>query len=251
MGKKHKCKCPEGVPEWVVTFGDMMSLLLAFFVLLFSMSEIKKDTPKYKRTVKAVQQQFGFKGQSGSVPVDDVPLSEIIVLEQAAKAEKIREISASEDPSIHGRHTTVTRVNEGLKFTVGGIITFEPGSAELKPEAKEQLTTLSRVILGKNNKIDVRGHATGGDQVEGAEYASLDALSFARAKAVKDFLTMPGNGIREQRIRLVSCGTHEPLKERAYSKMQQQINRRVEIYVLETLIKDFTPKENAADTPAK
>ena len=41
-GPKKKKKAPEGAPEWMVTFGDLMSLLLTFFVLLFSVSEIKQ-----------------------------------------------------------------------------------------------------------------------------------------------------------------------------------------------------------------
>ena len=248
---KKKHKCPEGVPEWVVTFGDMMSLLLAFFVLLFSMSELRKDTPRYDGVVKAIQKQFGYNANSGQTPTDAKPLSVMQVLEQSAYENKIKKVSVTDDPSIQGKETTVTRVREGLKFTVGGLVTFEPGSAELKPEALKQLSRLAKIIRGKNNKIDVRGHATGGDQVPGATYQSLDELSFARAKAVKDYMTNPKHGIREQRIRIVASGVHEPLKTRAYNKTQQKINRRVEIFVLENYVADFTPNEQAADAVAK
>ena len=47
-----------GIPEWVVTFGDMMSLLLTFFIMLVSLSEIKEEE-KYQALVESVRQKFG------------------------------------------------------------------------------------------------------------------------------------------------------------------------------------------------
>jgi chemotaxis protein MotB len=48
-----------GIPEWVVTFGDMMSLLLTFFIMLVSLSEIKEEET-YQALVDSMQQQFGY-----------------------------------------------------------------------------------------------------------------------------------------------------------------------------------------------
>src|SRR5438477_12213665 len=50
---------PVGVPEWIVTFGDMMSLLLTFFIMLVSMSEIRQDE-KYQGVADSLHQQFGY-----------------------------------------------------------------------------------------------------------------------------------------------------------------------------------------------
>ena len=47
-----------GVPEWVVTFGDMMSLLLTFFIMLVSMSEVKEQE-RYQAMVDSIRQRFG------------------------------------------------------------------------------------------------------------------------------------------------------------------------------------------------
>ena len=58
MSKKKK-KAPEGAPEWMVTFGDLMSLLLTFFVLLFSISEIKSE--KIFDVVVAFRTEFEMK----------------------------------------------------------------------------------------------------------------------------------------------------------------------------------------------
>src|SRR4051812_31722328 len=50
---------PAGAPEWVVTYGDMMSLLLTFFIMLVSTSELKKDDAKFRSMLNAIHQIFG------------------------------------------------------------------------------------------------------------------------------------------------------------------------------------------------
>lgn len=57
MSDEAECKCPEGIPAWVMTFADLMSLLLAFFVLLFSFSEMDKAI--YKELAGSLKDAFG------------------------------------------------------------------------------------------------------------------------------------------------------------------------------------------------
>ncbi|MHC4990575.1 MAG: flagellar motor protein MotB, partial [Planctomycetota bacterium] len=59
-----------GAPEWIVTFGDMMSLLLTFFILLQMFSEMKRDH-EYQRVVTAIKEAFGYSGGVGVLPTDD------------------------------------------------------------------------------------------------------------------------------------------------------------------------------------
>jgi chemotaxis protein MotB len=64
---------PIGIPEWVVTFGDMMSLLLTFFIMLVSLSEMKEEE-KYQAMVDSMKRNFGFDASSVSmVPGDFRP----------------------------------------------------------------------------------------------------------------------------------------------------------------------------------
>ena len=60
-----------GIPEWVVTFGDMMSLLLTFFTMLVSLSEIKEEE-KYQALVESVKKQFGYTKSITSVTPGDI-----------------------------------------------------------------------------------------------------------------------------------------------------------------------------------
>ncbi len=239
MADKKKCKCPEGVPEWVVTYGDMMSLLLTFFILLAAFSEIRKE--RIEPVVHAIKQALGVVTGQGDVPIDATPLQSVIenMLEVALHREKIPTRSNAEDPGVDGREVTVKRIREGLQFTVGGLITFEADSADLKPQGREGLDRVIAVVRGQNNKIEVRGHADGSDLPPGAGPGHLWDLSYRRARAVMDYLTDPARGIDPRRIRITGCGDKEPLASRAYDATQSAVNRRVEIIVTESLVQQF------------
>jgi chemotaxis protein MotB len=235
-----KCKCPEGVPEWVVTYGDMMSLLLCFFILLAAFSEIKEDDPKYQEVVHAIQEAFGFTGGSGRVPSDELPKQSVIekMLSTALYREKIPKRSNTDDPGITGRDVSVRRIREGLQFTIGGLITFEPGLADLKPQAREGLARVINVIRGQNNKIEIRGHVDGSDLPPGASEQRAWDLSYARARAVMDHLV--AEGIDPRRVRVTGCGDKEPLIGRTHDDpARSTVNRRVELIVTESLIQEF------------
>ncbi len=56
---------PQGAPDWMVTYGDMMTLLLCFFVILVSMSELRQET-RFKKVMESIRQAFGYKGGIGT-----------------------------------------------------------------------------------------------------------------------------------------------------------------------------------------
>lgn len=247
MKKKRKQE-EKGAPGWMVTYGDMMSLLLCFFIMLAAFSELKSEE-EFERVVDAFREAFGYVGGEGRAPMTDLPLRSMIerLEEIALYREKFARTSQAEDPGMLGRQTSVQRVREGLQFTVGGLITFEPASAELKPEAEAQLARIAGIIRGQNNKIEVRGHATAMELLPGSAFQDALDLSYARAEAVRDVLTSSANGIRPKRIRVVACGDTEPLVQRRYDFNAVAVNRRVELIVNEALIQDFeAPQEEPA-----
>lgn len=233
----RKKEQPEGAPLWVVTYGDMMSLLLCFFILLAAFSELKRE--KFEEVIRGMKEAFGHSGGTGRIPSKDMPTTAAVPKLDAVRLydKPFREISQAADPGVYGKETTVKRIREGWLFTVGGWITFEPGSAELKPEAKENLVALAQRIRGQNNKIEIRGHSVGSDRRD----ANVDLwdLSTARAKAVMAFLTAHPQSLRTDRMRIVGCGDTEPLRKRVYGENQVAVNRRVELIVTESLVQDF------------
>ena len=247
MAKKCKCKKQEGggdIPEWVVTFGDMMSLLLCFFILLAAFSELKKEH-EYQRVITAVKEAFGYSGGVGVMPTDDPPMRSMIELLEniAAQQNPESKVSQAKDQGIKGKQTKVTRVHDGLMFTVGGSLTFEPGSADLTPGAREELLKIADLLKGRNNKVGVRGHASKKVLAPDSPFRDLRDLSYFRAKAVADFLITEG-GLRPERIVLDARGATEPVAIRRFSDEDQTENRRVEVIMLEVMMDELHADPN-------
>src|SRR5690606_27078412 len=168
-----------GVPEWIVTFGDMMSLLLTFFILLQMFSELKREH-EYQRVVTAVKEAFGYSGGVGVLPVDDPPVRSIIEQLEHMSAKRAKDDRSSEasSESIDGPDMRVTKVREGMVFTVGGPSTFDPESAEVKPPMVARLKDLARLLDGRNNKIVIRGHAANKYLSYDSDWRDLNHLSY-------------------------------------------------------------------------
>ena len=246
MAKKKK-KQSAGAPEWMVTYGDMMSLLLCFFVILVSMSEMKQDQ-KFQKVRESIKRAFGYQGGVGYIPGIETPtntlekqLSDLIMRKWQLQLGK------SAEEGIEGQNPAVVRVREGLEYIIGGRVPFEPGQADLLDYAKQQLDAFADLIRGMNNKIRVRGHTATVPPDVYAPFASLDDLTYARANAVKQYLI--SRGIREERISVEACGNNEPLVTQAYDPKSRADNDRVSIIVTENLIEDFrgSPHHNNTD----
>ncbi|MFW6058559.1 MAG: OmpA/MotB family protein [Phycisphaeraceae bacterium] len=257
MAKKRE-KQKAGVPEWVMTYGDLMSLLLVFFVLIVSFSEIKQED-EFKARTEQIKEAFGLKGGGGRVPsILDPFLSYVVPKEEMHEDQQKEPNKASTDqPGIHGEDPEVVKVREGLQYTIGGRVTFEPGSADLTEEARHALRALveeEERIRGTNNILELHGHAASMElhgQPEG-RFDDLWALSFARAQAVYEYLISDEIGLNPQRFRIVAVADHQPIAQRAYTAAQQVSNRRVAVIFSENLISQYTgpeSNEDAAPTP--
>lgn len=246
MAIKKKKKASGGVPEWVVTFGDMMSLLLCFFILLQMFSELKRDH-EFQRVVTAIKEAFGYSGGIGVLPVDDPPLRSVIeVLEQMAmKSSRESKTSQSSDEGMSGPNARVTKVRDGLMFTIGGPSTFDEYSAEVKLPVRAELERLATLLAGRRNKIVVRGHASAKYLSDDSPWQDLDELSFARARNVKDVLVELG--LEDEVFRLEAVGAREPVQPRAVEPNKASENRRVEIILTEQLVEEMNRDAQGTD----
>ncbi|MCH7595600.1 MAG: OmpA family protein [Planctomycetes bacterium] len=235
----------QGAPEWVLTYGDMMSLLLCFFIALVSMSEIKQD--RFQQAVESLQRAFGgFKGGIGTMPIEtntaNTMIQKLMELEVPILTDKAGD---SDEEGIHGRKFRVTNVRDGLQVVVGGRIAFGRFEAELKPEARELIVKTAEQLRGYNTRILVRGHTTHEPLPADSIYDDKRDLAYARARAVSDALE--ANGVRAIRIIPIAVGDAEPFVRQAYTEERRALNRRVEILVTENLVKDYAGSAPAND----
>lgn len=251
MGRKCKCP-PAGAPEWMVTYGDMVTLLLCFFVLIVSFSEIKKED-QFQAVVEEIKKAFGMRGGGGKLPTEDDPaLSLIERLESIRmRQERVPNKSNVKDPGQSGREPRVTTIREGKKYAVGGKVLFEPESAELSEESKQQLVDLvSRLKLKDSaNKIELMGHAAAMELIQPGKDTAMDRmdLSTRRAAAVMRYLTsdeIPSHArLEKERFRVIGSGDAEPVAPRGINSDEVRDNRRVEIVVTENVVKDLQGSE--------
>ncbi len=230
----------------MVTYGDTMTLLLCFFVIIVSMSEVKQDQ-RFQQVMESLRKAFGgYVGSVGRIPIVNDPtntlLAKLLELEIPELTDKKGD---SDEEGIQGRKFRVTNVRDGLEVVVGGLITFDRFSATLKPQARELIARTAELLGGYNTKLLVRGHTTREPLPEDSLYEDARDLSYARARAVGR--TLQDNGVRPVRLILVAAGDTEPLVNQAYTEERRALNRRVEILVTEDLIDDYAGSTLADD----
>lgn len=227
---------PHGAPGWMVTFSDMMALLLSFFILLQTFSELRQEH-EYRRVVTGIQAAFGYAGEIAAMPLDGPALAALVeTMERMAlrRDDESGQMSRNLEPGMDGPHVRVTRVREGIVFTIGGATTFDAFSAEVKPAARTELAKVAALARGRTNRIEVVGHAAAKYLPPGSQWRSLDELSYRRAENVKAVLE--SLGIDDRVFRLRAAGMREPLRPRASGLDASAENRRVEIILTEVLV---------------
>lgn len=231
------------IPEWVVTFGDMMSLLLTFFIMLVSMSEIKNEE-KYQAMVDSFRRQFGHATAIESfVPGPLKPRnSDKAMNESSGHGEKDTKKGGQPDLAPRGDNDRVDSIDPPDHLTKGCILFFDEGSAELTEAAKRKLHVAIPEIAGKPQLIEIRGHTVTRPPPADSPYKNNWELAFARCEAVKNYI-LDTYDIDSRRLRLnVAAGNEPKFSHELFVKQ----NARVEIYMLDQIPAapvDITPEE--------
>jgi chemotaxis protein MotB len=226
-----------GVAEWVVTFGDMMSLLLTFFVLLFSMSEIKQD--QSVALLESLRRQFGNSKSSvslmaGNAPPTTAALNKLPSLGRAKRANTMNGGDKIRAPQ--GDYARVVAIRPSEEATQGGVIYFEEGQSDLTEEHRKTLEASARAIGGKPQKIEIRGHTSTRPLAENSPYRDHWDLAYSRCRKVREYLTRLG--INSKRIRVGVAAENEPIHI-GYDELLRKKNSRVEILIHPELIEDL------------
>ena len=232
--KKKKEDSGPGAPLWLVSYGDMVTLVLTFFVLLFSFSSI--NVQKFEMMIMSFQGALGFMPGGKSVQQDPSvfggkPAS------QAGDAEKIT-------PDIHQAaqnlknylraegldKQVVVRVDQRrVSVSLSDQLMFDSGKAELKPEGMRVLFKIAEFIKDSVPAVAVEGH-TDSVPLRGGIYRDNWGLSAARAAAVASYLNDRA-GFDPQKLQAVGYGSHRPIVPNDTPE-HMALNRRVDLVFL-------------------
>ncbi|MEZ6243781.1 MAG: flagellar motor protein MotB [Phycisphaerales bacterium] len=242
MAKKKPIQQP-GVPEWVLTYGDLMSLLLCFFILLAAFSELKKPR-EYIKVIESIQEALGFKGGRGVMPTNEQTRQQLerLGISPSIVQETQKDRDETHADNVTGEAPSTNVVHEGNRFAQGGSIPFAAGSADLDEAAKALLhDQIAPLIRGQRYLSVVVGHAWGFE--DKASGLSFDELSFQRADAVKDYLVREC-AIDEGILRIEAAGATEPAQIDPTAPEAGALNRRVQVWMTGRVAGDTSPDPN-------
>lgn len=237
---------PAGVPEWVVTFGDMMSLLLTFFIMLVSFSEVKEEE-KYQAMVEALQQQFGYDLSTDYiVPGNSKPrnsaMAKMAASGRAMKFDLMQ--GGNKVVAPRGDHTLVRMIRPGDRTAVGMVIFFAEDAVALNDEQRQELTLQAEQLAGKPQIIEIRGHTSLRPAERFTSYQDNWELAYQRCRATMNLL-VGELGIDARRIRLSVAGPNEPLHV-GTDTAKLQLNPRVEVYLTDEVVDDVAPADSTS-----
>lgn len=229
MAKKKKCECEAGAPLWMVTYGDLMSLLMTFFVLLLSFSTITEDEV-FKETM------MSFRGSLGFMP------KELTMVQVNPLPRKMRRPNKSEEDLARKvqRQMQVAGVDSavkveydaqgGLRISLPSEILFGVGSADLSADARPILRDLSGVMAELPEAFfEVEGHTDNLPTSGNTVFRDNHDLSYARADAVARYIQEQGRISFDQFI-ITGAGSGKPIAPNTTAE-GRQANRRVELYI--------------------
>lgn len=231
----------------MVTFGDMMSLLLTFFVLLLSFAEM--DVQKFKEMSGKLEEAFGVQRKE---PVEDLPKGMDIIsrdFNPQFSVDVLLKKIKSAMKSVEKGKIEILQDMRGVVLRITDESFFDRGRAKLKPSAWPILDSIVSVARSVKNDISIESHT---DDIEHKvqRYRDSWALSAARTIETARYFERFGN-IKGDRLHPVAKGDGTPLVENADDK-SRRTNRRIEIVFTRSLDTEnqiinrmFSPTERA------
>ncbi|PIE90153.1 MAG: hypothetical protein CR997_07815 [Acidobacteria bacterium] len=222
----EEIKCPpKGAAKWVVTFGDMMSLLLCFFVLLLSFSST--DVAKYKEAVGSLKEAFG---AMKTDPTRMMSMGDNIIAKQMDMEPAMMALVAirSKAKKLAKNKKSKVEMESGadwVRIKVPGDTLFDSGKADIKPEAYPILNDIGDIINSYKGDVGIEGHTDNAVPRTGDAFANY-RLGFERATAVLAYMVVK-KSIDKKKVSPTSYADTRPRETNALEEGRKK-NRRVE-----------------------
>ena len=233
-----KRKPPKGsdIPEWVVTYGDLMSLLLCFFILLVAFSE-PRDPDEFRKILTKIQEALGVDGGMGIIQGDENAANSVVstLSERINRGADGKFMDQNPDRNVPGPNPEVSVVHDGNFHAIGGSMTFPAGRTGLSLDVQQVLRDeVAPKIKDRRNIVRIVGHSWGFQDNTAGDHL---VVSFERARATFDYL-VETCGVDPMILRIVSVGDAEPASGGSGEASE---NRRVQVYMTDKTIDQVHP----------
>ncbi|QNO16425.1 OmpA family protein [Alkalicella caledoniensis] len=224
-----------GQDNWLLTYSDVITLVLCMFIMLYSFSTI--DAQKFQQLVTSLNQSFSGVLDGGKIispdELDNIPKEEEPPLDEGEEIDEEFISTYEQILSLINDYGLEDRVfigiePKGVEIRFSDGIFFAPGRADIKSSAMELLDKLTGIFQEIDNEIHIEGH-TDTIPINTVQFPSNWELSAGRAiSVVKHF---EEKGIDSQRLGALGFGEYRPIDTNE-TPQGRQANRRVNIIVL-------------------
>lgn len=245
MARRHQEEEHENHERWLVSYADFITLLFAFFVVMYAISSVNEG--KYRvlsdSMVQAFRSATNQQGMAMVTPPQTVSLPITPVVAKAPKADPVAEARRTEyrqkmrnmaedvkrvlEPLVRGGQVRVTEGVNGISIEINASALFNPGEALLGPEAVRALQAIAEVVAAGDFPIKVEGH-TDNLPISTPLFPSNWELSAVRASSVVRLFV--GAGVAPERLTAAGYGDQRPVADNALAEGRAR-NRRVTIQI--------------------
>lgn len=245
MARKRYEEEPESQERWLVSYADFITLLFAFFVVMYAVSSVNDG--KVKVASNALTTAFG-RLPAATPPVHDRLAPELPLLprqsiyrsrlnDNAIRREKeqlttiARDLLTALAPLASQGKVKVTQGARGITVEINASVLFAPGDAKLSAQSNEALAAVAQVLKDDLHAIQVEGH-TDNAPIRNALYPSNWELSSVRASSVVRLFI--DNGVAPVRLTAIGHGANRPVESNDTPEGRLR-NRRVQLMIMSNL----------------
>ena len=224
-----------GAPGWMVTFADLMTLLLTFFVLLLSMSTL--DNQRVKLALGSLRGSTGVLdggGQPREGRKEVVQIPEVSQGDTKHLMTRIERVTEQKLDKASNDMIQIGHKDEKVIMSIPDSLLFAPGHTDINPVAFPFLQDLSAVVGQSESTVEVVGHSD--NTAPGGYYNSNWEVGAARALAVLLYIKNEG-GVEGHRLKASTHGQFHPKVENE-TELGRAKNRRVELVFTVTSASD-------------
>jgi len=255
MARRKKEKpCPKGAPEYMLTYGDMITLLLTFFVFMFTTAEI--NGRDFRLILSAFRGSLGiFTGGTtlSKGRLEEMGMNlEMLPAQTAGRAlsKSFKEAVSMFEPEIATKRVQVREEERGIVISLMNDAYFAPGSAALSPQLRKTLVKVGKLLKRIPTFCRIEGHTDNNPiPITGVRegYETNWELAGARAIHVLRYLS-EYQGVNPEKMSAVSFGATRPLFPNDTPE-HRSFNRRTDIVILKRRFHPSGPRPMKTPLP--
>lgn len=241
MARRRYQEEHENHERWLVSYADFITLLFAFFVVMYAISSLNEG--KYRVLSNSLTGAFGkvmvvpqpalatqdeLKIKLPPLPIEKRRNTEVPQRERERMTTMAKDIMNLLEPLVRDGKVRVSQSSRGITVEINASLLFATGEASLAADSSQALRAIAGVLKNDNHAIQIEGH-TDNLPIKNPVFPSNWELSAARASAVARLFTE--NGVEEQRVTAIGHAAKLPVGDNLTPEGRAR-NRRVSVQIL-------------------